>query len=133
MESCTLDLFDFISFKKEDLRKLTRKILFYMNEVHVFFISAASLRLMNADIEVGNFERATEWMNEQDRGLAKHSTECGEGINWEGSRIMGRENGRTQRKMLEGVETIKQKGKGKKVLNTCNQMEQWTIYSFLNK
>jgi hypothetical protein len=93
------------------------------------------VRLTNADIAAGNIERATERMNEQDGGLAKHSTECGEGINWEGSRIMGRENGRTQRKMLEGVETIKQKGMGKKVLNTCNQMEQWqsTIYSFLNK
>ena len=36
--------------------------------------------------------------------------------------------------MLEGVETIKQKGMGKEVLNTWNQMEQLqsTIYSFLN-
>ena len=38
-------------------------------------------------------ERATEQMNEQDGGLAKHSTECEEGINWEGPRIMVRENG----------------------------------------
>ena len=45
------------------------------------------------------------------------------GINCKGSRIMGRGNGRTQRKMLrlEGVETIKQKGMGRKVLNICNR------------
>ena len=30
-------------------------------------------------------ERATERMNEQDGGLAKHSKECGERINLEGS------------------------------------------------
>ena len=53
-------------------------------------------------------------MIEQDGGLAKRSTECGEGINWEGSRIIERENGRAQRKMLEGVETIKQKGMGRR-------------------
>ena len=42
------------------------------------------VRLPNADIAAGNIERATERMNEQDGGLAKHSTECGEGINWAG-------------------------------------------------
>ena len=80
--------------------------------------------LKNADISERIFERAMERMNEQDEGLGKHITKDGEGINWKGSRIMERENGRTQRMMLEGVDTIKQKGMGKKVLNTCNQMEQ---------
>ena len=34
-----------------------------------------------------------------------------------------REKSNTVEDAREGVETIKQKGVGKKVLNTCNQME----------
>ena len=65
--------------------------------------------------------------------LAKHSVECTAGINWEEAKVIGREEGRMQRKMLEGVETIKQKAMGRKPLNISNQMEHWqaTIYSFL--
>ena len=37
--------------------------------------------------------------------------------------------------VMEKRKAIRQNGMGKKVLNTCNQMEQWqsTIYSFLNE
>ena len=54
-------------------------------------------------------------MNEQDGGLAKHSTECGEGINWEGSRIMGRDargsgDDRTKGDGEEGVEHLQPDG-----------------------
>ena len=78
-------------------------------------------------------ESATRRMNEGDGGLAKHSIECAQGIDWERSKIVGRENKTTQRKMLEGIETIKQKHMGKQPLNSCNQMDQWqsTICSFL--
>ena len=91
------------------------------------------VRLTHDDITAGNMDRATNRMNDNDGGLAKHSTECAEGIDWEGSKIIGREEGRVQRKMLEGVETIKQKGMGREPLNIANQMESWksTIYSFL--
>ena len=66
--------------------------------------------------------------------MVRHST-GGEGINWAGSKTIGKKIGQEQRKLLEGVETIKQMKMGKKLLNTCNQMEhrQSTIYSFLNK
>ena len=72
-------------------------------------------------------------MNEGDGGLARHSTECPHGIDWEHSRIVGKERNNAKRKMLEGVETIKQKLKGRTPLNSYNQMEQWqsTISSFL--
>ena len=52
----------------------------------------------------------------------------GGGINWEGSRIIEKENAR-------GSGDDQKEGDGKKVLNICNQMEQWksTIYSFLKK
>ena len=91
------------------------------------------MRLTHRDIEDGNVDRATERMNERDGGLAKHSTECNQEINWAESKIVGKEEGRLQRKMLEGVETLKQKGMGRTPLNICNQMDQWqgTIYSFL--
>ena len=91
------------------------------------------VRLTHQDIEDGNIERATERMNDRDGGLAKHSTECNQGIDWTESRIVGKEEGRLQRKMLEGVETLKQRGMGKTPLNICNQMDQWqaTVYSFL--
>ena len=47
--------------------------------------------LTNADIAAGNIERVAERMNEQGGGLAKHSTEFEEGINWKGSRTTERE------------------------------------------
>ena len=46
-------------------------------------------------------------MNENDGGLARHSTECTQGIDWAEARIVGREDGTLQGKMLEGVETMK--------------------------
>ena len=45
------------------------------------------VRLTDSDIASGNIKRSTERINEQDGGLAKHSTGCREGINWVGSRI----------------------------------------------
>ena len=90
------------------------------------------VRLTKADIEKGDLESATKRMNDGDGGLAKHSTECTQGIDWEHAKIVGKENNRTKRKMLEGVETIKQKHMGRKPLNSFNQMIQWqsTICSF---
>ena len=59
------------------------------------------VRLTSADIEKGNIEKTMEQMNERDGERERNSTECGECINWEASRIMRRENGRKQGKMLE--------------------------------
>ena len=91
------------------------------------------VRLTKRDIDNGNLENAEKRMNEGDGGLARHSTECPHGIDWERSRIVGKEQNTTKRKMLEGVETIKQKLKGRTPLNSYNQMEQWqsTISSFM--
>ncbi len=93
----------------------------------------SKVRLTKRDIENGDLERATERMNTGDGGLAKHSTECEKGIDWEHAKIVGKENNKMKRKMLEGVETVKQKCRGKKPLNAFNQMIHWqsTIYSFL--
>ena len=95
----------------------------------------SKVRLTKRDIEEGNTVRAEQRMNENDGGLARHSTVCQQGIDWERARIIGREKGWTQRKMLEGVETVKEKARGRTPLNTCNQMDQWqpTIYLYMEK
>ena len=92
-------------------------------------------RLTLEDIQRGNVESARNRMNAGDGGLAKHGVECQEGINWNAAKITGRESGTMQRKMLEGVESLKEKYRGRMPLNSYNQMEQWqsTIYSFLGK
>ena len=45
------------------------------------------------------------------QNTAKHSTTCEQPINWEGAKIVGRESKMTQRKFLEGVITLKERGK----------------------
>ena len=90
------------------------------------------VRLTLQDIENGLVESAQKRMNAGDGGLAKHASVCSAGINWEGARIVGREAKWTQRKYLEGIETLKLKNKGINPLNSYNRMEQWqsVVYSF---
>ncbi len=64
-------------------------------------------------------------MNTGDGGLAKHSAACEQQIKWEEARIVGRESRMTQRKYLEGIESLKEKGKGVVPLNSYNQLEPW--------
>ena len=87
------------------------------------------------DIRNGDMESAEGRMNSGDGGLAKHGVECPNGINWEAAKITGRENGTMQRKMLEGVEPVKENYKGRTLLNSYNHMEHWqsTICTFLEK
>ena len=84
------------------------------------------VRLTKNDIGNGNVESATKRMNDRDGGLAKHATICQQEIDWEESRIINKETNWTQRKMLEGIETLRQKSKGKVPLNQYNQMDQWS-------
>ena len=74
-------------------------------------------------------------MNTGDGGLAKHSTVCEQEINWEEAKIIGKERRTTQRKFLEGIETIREKDKGRIPLNNYNQMEQWQsiLYEYFAK
>ena len=91
------------------------------------------VRLTEEDIANGNMDRANERMNTGDGGLAKHNSTCDRSINWEGARIVGREKRTVQRKFLEGIETLKEKSKGKTPLNSYNQMEPWQpiIFEYL--
>ena len=83
------------------------------------------VRLTQEDITNGNIDRATERMNTGDGGLAKHNSTCGQSIDWDNAKIVGREMKTTQRKLLEGVMTLKEKGKGRVPLNAYNQLEPW--------
>ena len=91
------------------------------------------VRLTEQDIQSGNTERAQERMNKSDGGLANHATTCPQEIDWENAKIVAKERKWTQRKYLEGIETIRQSNKGIKPLNSYNKMEHWqsVIYSFL--
>ena len=73
-------------------------------------------------------------MNEGDGGLARYSTTCTHEIDWENARVVGREQRWTQRKYLEGIETLRKKNDGRMPLNTYNKLEQWQpiLYSYFN-
>ena len=74
-------------------------------------------------------------MNTRDGGLAKHAAICPKGIDWENAKIVAKEQKWTQRKYLEGIETIRLKNQGIQPLNSYNQLEQWqsVIYSFFDE
>ena len=92
------------------------------------------VRLTLQDIQNGDAEKARKRMNDGDGGLAKHASHCKEGVDWENARIVAKEAKWTQRKFLEGIETLKEKNKGIHPLNSYNKMEQWQsmIYSFID-
>ena len=93
------------------------------------------VRLTKQDIASGNLESATMRMNTNDGGLAKHAATCDKEIRWENAKIVGREKGWTQRKYLEGIESLREKNKGITPLNSYNQLEQWqsTLYPYFQK
>ena len=70
------------------------------------------VRLTKEDIRNGNTERANKRMNEGDGGLAKHASTCLHDIDWDNARIVGKEAKWTQRKYLEGIETLRGKNRG---------------------
>jgi hypothetical protein len=90
------------------------------------------VRLTKRDLESGNREQAERRMNEGDGGLAKHASICSHGIDWENAKITNREPRWSQRKYLEGIESLRQQNKGVIPLNSFNKMEQWqpVLYSF---
>ena len=64
-------------------------------------------------------------MNDGEGGLAKHASKCPKGIDWDNAKIVGKEHQWTQRKYLEGIETLRQKNNGIAPLNAYNKMDQW--------
>ena len=89
------------------------------------------VRLTKADIENGNIESAEKRLNDGDDGLARHTTECTLGIDWDQSKIVGQEQDTTQRKMFEGVETIKKEVQGTNTTELSQSHGAVTIYYIL--
>ena len=83
----------------------------------------AKVRLTKRDIEDGNIESAEIRMVKEDGGLAKHSTQCSQGIDWKNSKIITTERISKQRKVREGIESEKLKLKGKNPLNNYEHPE----------
>ena len=92
----------------------------------------AKVRLTQTDLDNGNVESATNRMNKQDGGLAKHSAGCKHFVLWDDAKIVGREKNATKRKILEGIVTLQEKSKGMIPLNSYNQLEPWqpTVYAY---
>ena len=78
-----------------------------------------------ADVESGKTEAAEKRMNTGDGGLVRHAVACKSGISWENAKIVGREQRWRQRKLLEGIESLRQKDRGVAPLNSYNQLKQW--------
>ena len=93
------------------------------------------VRLTKENLDASTIESANTRMNTNDGGLAKHTSTCTEEIDWENAKIVGREQRWTQRKYLEGIESLREKNKGITPLNSFNQLEQWqsTLLPFFEK
>ena len=64
-------------------------------------------------------------MGKEDGGLARHTIECQRSIDWTNAKIVATERGLRQRKVLEGIESLRQKHRGMKVLNSFDHVETW--------
>ena len=95
----------------------------------------AKVRLTQSEIESGNIESAEQRMGKDDGGLARHNTECPSKVDWERSEIVGKEGDRRQRKVLEGIESLRSQYGNKKVLNNHEQLYPWRglLYEFFKE
>ena len=57
----------------------------------------------------GNTLSAEKWMGKEDGGLARHTTVCQSDVDWGNAEIVARERGLKQRKILEGIESPRQR------------------------
>jgi len=64
-------------------------------------------------------------MGKEDGGLARHTVECQSGVDRGKAEIVARERGLRQRKALEGIESLRQKHCGMRVLNNFDHVEVW--------
>ena len=55
-------------------------------------------------MQIGRVKKAQEWMGKEDGGLARLSQECENEIDFENTRVYGKEKRRRQRKVKEGIE-----------------------------
>ena len=83
------------------------------------------VRLTNEDLRRGNTLSAEKRVGKEDGGLARHTMECESGVDWENAEIIARERGLKQRKILEGIESLRQRHCGMKVLDNFDHVDTW--------
>ncbi len=66
-------------------------------------------------------------MRKEDGGLARYSIDCKKGIDWEKARAQGVENRLRQRKVREGIESLRAMHSRKKVLDSFEPLITWRL------
>ena len=82
----------------------------------------AAVRLTKAYLDAGDVESAEKRMRKEDRGIARHSSECTNGIDWNNAKVIGLESDWKKRKVLEGIESLRSQHEKKLVLNNHDQL-----------
>ena len=77
------------------------------------------------DIRNGRLDALRERTEKEDGGLARHSVDCGSGIEWGEARDVACEFGLRQRKAREGMESLRERSNGNVVLNNCEPLTTW--------
>ena len=85
----------------------------------------SKVRLTNEDIKNGNLKMANERMGKEDGGLARHNVNCLSGVDWENTSVVAKESGLRQRKVKEGIESLREIHRGMKVLNSFESLTVW--------
>lgn len=68
---------------------------------------------------------AKERMGKEDGGLARHSVDCLSGVDWESMSVAAKECGLRQRRVKEGIESLREIHRGMKVLNSFESLTVW--------
>ena len=92
------------------------------------------VRLTKEDIKNGQITSAEKRTSSEDGGLAKHSTQCTNDIDWAAVRILATATGLHQRKVRESIESLREIHHGKVALNSYKPIEPWrtTLYHFFD-
>ena len=64
-------------------------------------------------------------IGKKDVGIARHSTQCSQGIDWKKSKVVVTERNTKQRKVRGGIESAKLKFGGKTSLNNYDHPDDW--------
>ena len=67
------------------------------------------VRLTNEDLHTGNTLLAEKQIGKEDGVLARHTMECQSGVDRGNAEIVAREGGLKQRKVMKGIESLRQR------------------------
>ena len=85
----------------------------------------SKVRLTNEDLKNGKIAAANETIKKEDGGLARHSLECVSEVDWENTKVVVKKCGLRPRKVKEGIESLRERHCGTKVLNSFESLTIW--------